>query len=227
MRTSFALVWKPARSIPLALLLVTAFFVPAACSSKSPAVPTVTVDAGFALGAPDGGAAPGASSGIPVASGSAPSASVSGAPSGSASAAPSGSAANLLAAGVDAALDAAITAQAAKDAPGMSAEGQPGRATLQTSEHFGMVVTLQPGRCYTIIALSPPLQITELEVKLLALPLSVEGGRSPATDKNPAVLGKGKQATCPVSPIALPYKVDVTAKKGAGRMAVAVFSRAK
>ncbi len=216
------------KSLPLALLIVTAFFVPAACSSKSPTVPSVTIDAGFAFGAPDGGSAPVASSGAPVASASAaPSGSASAAPSGSASAAPSGSAANLLAAGVDAALDAAITAQAAKDAPGMSAEGQPGRATLQTSEHFGMVVTLQPGRCYTIIALSPPLQISELEVKLLALPLSIEGGRSPATDKNPAVLGRGKQATCPASPIALPYKVDVTAKKGAGRMAVAVFSKAK
>jgi hypothetical protein len=216
------------KRLPLAVLFVVSALVPAACGSKPSVAPTVTVDAGFAFGGPDAGApGPGPSaSAAPVASGSAaPSASA--APSGSASAAPSGSAANLLAAGVDAALDQLIAVQAQKDAPGMTAEGQPGRATLQTNEHFGMVVTLQPGRCYTIIAMSPALQVSELEVKLLLLPLSVEGGRSPATDKNPAILGRGKAATCPVSPIPVPYKVDVTAKKGAGRIGVAVFSRSK
>ena len=214
------------KSLPLVLLIATAFFVPAACSSKAPTVPTASIDAGFALNAVDGGGAPAASNATPL-EGGAPVASASGAPSGSASAAPSGSAANLLAAGVDGALDLAISTLAQKDAPGMTAEGQPGRATLKEQEHFGMVVTLQPGRCYTIIALSAPLQVSELEVKLLMLPLSVEGGRSPATDKNPAILGRGKSMTCPISPIAVPYKVDVVAKKGAGRIAVAVFSKSK
>ena len=41
------------------------------------------------------------------------------------------------------------------------------------------------------------------------------------------VLGKGKAATCPISPIAIPYRVDVVARKGAGRVGVAVYSRAK
>ena len=216
------------KRLPLAVLFVVTAWIPAACGSKPTAVPTVSIDAGFALGAPDAGpGAPPSASALPVASGSAaPSASA--APSGSASAAPSGSAANpLLAAGVDAALDALIAAQAQKDAPGMTAEGQPGRATLQTGEHFGMVVTLQPGRCYTIIAMSPPLQVSELEVKLLLLPLNLDGGHSPPTDKNPAVLGRGKGMTCPVSPIPVPYKVDVTAKKGGGRIGVAVFSKSK
>ena len=109
----------------------------------------------------------------------------------------------------------------------MTAEGGAGHDTLQENGHFGMVVTLQPGRCYTVIATSAPLQVSELEVKLFMLPLNIEGGRSPASDKNPAILGRGKGATCPISPIAVPYKVDVTAKKGAGRIAVAVFSRSK
>jgi hypothetical protein len=134
----------------------------------------------------------------------------------------------LLAVGaVDAALDAALAGLAAKDAPGMTSEGQVGRDTLPQGGHFGMLVTLQPGRCYTIVALSAPLQVSELEVRLLSLPFNIEAGRSPSADKNPAVLGKGKDRTCPIAPIAMPYKVDVTARKGAGRIAVAVFSRSK
>lgn len=211
-------------SLPLVVLLATAAFVPAACS-KTPAVPTASLDAGVALGFNDGGA-PGPS-GVPVASGSAaPSGSASGAPSASASAAPSASA-NLLGAGVDAAIDAAIAAVAAKDAPGMTSEGTAGHETLQQGGHFGMVVTLQPGKCYTIIAMSAPLQVSELDVHLFMMPLNIEAGHSPPTDKNPAVLGRGAQKTCPVSPIAVPYKVDVSARKGAGRIGVAVFSKSK
>ena len=92
---------------------------------------------------------------------------------------------------------------------------------------FGMVVTLQPGKCYTIIAMSAPLQVSELDVRLQTLGIVTEAGHSPPTDKNPAILGRGKTPTCPISPIPLPYKVDVSARKGAGRVAVAVFSRSK
>lgn len=214
------------KSLPLAILLATAAFVPAACS-KTPAVPTATVDAGFAFGVQEGGA-PGPS-GAPVGFGTVPSASpsASAAPSASASAAPSASASAALAAGADAALDAAIVAQAAKDAPGMTSEGQAGHETLQQGGHYGMVVTMQPGRCYTILAMSAPLQISELDVRLYMLPLNVEAGHSPSTDKNPAVLGKGNGKICPISPIAVPYKIDVAARKGAGRVAVGVFSKAK
>jgi hypothetical protein len=213
------------KSLPLVLLLAVSAFVPAACS-KTPAVPSVSLDAGLGLGVGDGGGGAPGPSGSPMASSSAaPSAPASA--SGSASAAPSGSASALIAAGVDAALDAAIVAQAAKDAPGMTAEGGSGHETLQQGGHFGMVVTLQPGKCYTIIAMSAPLQVSELDVHLFMLPLNLESGHSPPTDKNPAVLGRGAQRTCPVSPIAVPYKVDVSARKGAGRIAVGVFSKSK
>jgi hypothetical protein len=109
----------------------------------------------------------------------------------------------------------------------MTAEGGSGHETLQQGGHFGMVVTMQPGKCYTIIAMSAPLQVSELDVHLFMLPLNLESGHSPPTDKNPAILGRGAQKTCPVSPIAVPYKVDVSARKGAGRIAVGVFSKSK
>ena len=212
------------KSLPLVVLLAagTVALFPVACG-KTPEVPSASFDGGFALGVAEGGA-PG-EGGAPIGLGTVPTdAGVDAAPEAGAAVDAGG---GLLAAGVDAALDAAIVAQAAKDAPGMTSEGTVGHETLAQNGHFGMLVTMQPGRCYTIIAMSAPLQVSELDVKLLMLPLSIEAGRSPATDKNPAVLGKGKAATCPVSPIPVPYKVDVSARKGAGRIAVAVFSKAK
>lgn len=211
------------KSLPLVVLLAagTVALFPVACG-KDPEVPQASFDGGFALGVAEGGA-PG-EGGAPIGLGTVPTdAGFDAAPEAGAVDAGGG----LLAAGVDAALDAAIVAQAAKDAPGMTSEGQVGHETLAQNGHFGMLVTMQPGRCYTVIAMSAPLQVSELDVKLLMLPLNIEAGRSPATDKNPAVLGKGKAATCPISPIAVPYKIDVAARKGAGRIAVAVFSKAK
>jgi hypothetical protein len=206
------------KSLSLAFLSVsvTLALAPLACG-KSPEVPSSSPDAGFAV-AEAGGPA---DAGAPVALGAVPEAGADAGPE------TPDAGAGLLVAGVDAALDAAVVAQAAKVAPGMTSEGQVGHETVQQGAHYGMVVTLQPGRCYTVIAMSPPLQVSELEVKLFMLPLNVEAGRSAAADKNPAVLGKGKGAICPISPIAVPYKVDVTARKGAGRIAVAVFSKSK
>jgi hypothetical protein len=216
------------KSLPLVVLFATAALVPVACG-KAPAVPSVTLDAGFASDGSDGGAlatADGGDAAAPVGSASAaPSGSASAAASAAASA--SAAAAALAGPALDAAIDLAMAAAAPKDAPGMAAEGQPGRATLAEGGHTSLIVTMQPGRCYTVIAMSAPLQVAELGVTLYALPLNMEAGRSGATDKNPAVLGKGKTPTCPISPIPMPYKVDVVAKKGAGRVSVQVFSKAK
>jgi len=210
------------KSLPLVLLLATAAFVPIACGKKEAVVPSLTVDAGLAL---DGGAGDAGDAGDAGARDAAPDAAL---PVASGSASPSSSAAALAGPALDAAIDLGIQAQAAKDAPGMSVDGTASHATLAEGAVFNMLVTLQPGRCYTIIAASAPLQVSTVEVKLLAPPLfNVEAGRSAATDKNPAVLGKGKAATCPISPIAIPYRVDVIARKGAGRVGVAVYSRAK
>jgi hypothetical protein len=208
-------------SVRLVLALASVAVLPVAgmACGKSPEVPTASVDGGFGGALVDGGAGADAEAGLAL--GVVPS------PDAGADAAPAAPDAGVLATGFDAALDAAIVALAAKDAPGMTSEGQVGHETVQQGGHFGMVVTLQPGRCYTFVAMSAPLQVSELEVKLYMLPLNVEAGRSPASDKNPAVLGKGKGATCPISPIPVPYKIDVTAKKGAGRIAVAVFSKSK
>lgn len=205
------------KSLPLVVLLAAAAFVPMACGKKEAVVPSLTVDAGLPPG--DGGADAAAPFDAGVADAS---------PLASGSTSPFGSAAPLLGPALDAAIDAGLQAQGAKDAPGMALEGQIGHGSLNEGGTFNMLVMLQPGRCYTIIAAAPPGQVSQLEVKLLAPPLfNVEAGRSAAGDKNPATLGRGKAMTCPLSPIAIPYRVDVTARKGAGRVGVAVFSKAK
>ena len=142
------------KTLPLVVLLATAAFVPMACGKKDPVVPTMTADAGLAIG--DGGAdaaaltmADAAADAAPVASGSA---------------APSGSVAALAGPALDAAIDLGIQAQAAKDAPGMSVEGTINHTTLAEGAVFNSLVTLQPGRCYTIIAASAPLQVSTVEV---------------------------------------------------------------
>lgn len=129
---------------------------------------------------------------------------------------------------MDPAIDLAIRAAAAGAAPGMTAEGNPGRATLAENEHFNMIVTLQPNHCYTIIGFSPLGQVASLNVQLMGPPFyNVSAGGSGANDKNTPVMGRGKAALCPIVPIPVAYKIDVQAKKGAGRMAVQLFSKNK
>lgn len=198
------------------------FFV--ACSSKPP-TPVLSVNVGLDAGAAatpgDAGAAPTDAGAAPVDAGSSPF--FTGDAGLPAAAAAVGEAA------LDSAIDLAITAASPKAAPKMDKEGQPGRATLKEGEHFAMMINLQPGRCYTIVGNSPPGMVDKLDLKLYgpAPLLTMEAGKSGAADKNMPVIGKGTTALCPVLPVVVPYKVDAIATKGAGRIGVHVFSRAK
>jgi hypothetical protein len=233
---------RPRRArVPLVVLLFTAAVVPLACSSKKPALSVnASVDAGgmyydpnapdsgstatsgdsgaggFAAG--DGGAGGFATASAPTSTLGAPSLSVDGGGAGVA-VSPEAN---------DAAIDAAIMAAAAKAAPKMDREGQPGRATLKEGEHFGMIVTMSPGRCYTIIGFSPAGNVTQLDLKLLTPPLyNIEAGKSGTGEKNQPIIGKGAGALCPMLPLAVPYKLDAAATKGAGRIGIQVFARNK
>ena len=130
--------------------------------------------------------------------------------------------------GLDLAIDTAVNAQAAKLAPKMTLEGTPLKATLAQGGRANMIVTMAPGKCYTFVAFSPPGNVTQLELKLMTPPFyNVEAAKSGASDKNMPVIGKGTTPQCPVSPIAVPYRVDAIATQGAGRVGVYVFSRSK
>ncbi|MBX3228056.1 MAG: hypothetical protein KIT84_27475 [Labilithrix sp.] len=129
---------------------------------------------------------------------------------------------------MDVAIDALLATASAKSAPKMSETGQPGRQTMKEGDHLVMMVTLEPNKCYTIIGTSLPGTVTQLDIKLYGPPFyNVEAGQSGANDKALPVLAPGAKALCPISPIALPYKLDAVATKGAGRVGVKVYSRAK
>jgi hypothetical protein len=212
------------RFLPLATLALFVFAVPLACGKKQdwPGPVNVSASAGFGSGSAS-------ASGAPVAS--APSASTSSTPiasaepSASASTAPSSSGSAVVVDLMDAAAEAGLKALAAKIAPGMAPDGQPIKADLKEGDHAVALVTLQPGKCYTIVGHSPQGGVKDLDVKLLAPPFfTISAGEDKTNDNNPVV---GKPPLCPALPLPLAYKVDVFAKKGAGRAMVQVYSRMK
>lgn len=211
------------KSLAAVLTLVPTVACFMACSSKkpNPVVATITFDGGAPLDAGDAG--------VPSDAGALAVTDAGSSPFFTGDAGLVTGAAALGEAALDTAIDLAITAAATKAAPKMEKEGQPGRATLKESEHFGMMVNLAPNRCYTIVANSPPGAVEKLELKLFgpAPLLATEAGKSGAADKNTPVIGKGTAALCPVLPIAVPYKVDVVATKGTGRIGVQVYARNK
>lgn len=110
----------------------------------------------------------------------------------------------------------------------MAQEGEQGRAQLKEGEHFAMLITLQPNRCYTIVGTSPAGSVSKLEMRLLAPPFfNVPAGQSGAKDGANPVIGRGKQHLCPILPVPIAYKLDVVAVKGAGPIGVRVYAKNK
>jgi hypothetical protein len=129
--------------------------------------------------------------------------------------------------GVGDPVEAGIRAEAAKSAPGMSGEGSLAKDQLAADGHKEMLITLQGGKCYTIIGFSPAGQIKDLDLRLLAPPLYNMAAGQDGSVSNTAVIGKGSSPTCPLTPFPLQYKLDIHAKNGAGQFGVQVFSKNK
>lgn len=206
---------------PLAALvpLLSLAAIAAACSSKkpSPVVPVSTPDAGVVA---DGGVTEDAGLEADAAAQTGP---VFFTADAGTTAAPA-----ITEQATDAAIDLALAGAAPKVAPKMEREGQVSHATLKEGEHFSMMINLMPNRCYTIVGFSPPGSVAQLDLKLYGPPLfNIEAGKSAPGDKSTPVIGKGAAALCPFLPVAVPYKLDAAATKGAGRIGVAVFARNK
>jgi hypothetical protein len=119
-----------------------------------------------------------------------------------------------------------VTKNAATLAKGMSPEGTLTTKTLAEGETTSVTVTLQAGKCYTAIAASQKDGIKDVEMRLLMPPFfTVEVEKDKRTD-NVAVIGS-PTPQCPITFFPVPYRLDVTAKKGAGPVAVQLFSKNK
>jgi hypothetical protein len=125
-------------------------------------------------------------------------------------------------------VEVGVKAVAAKSvSAGMQPEGNLVKDTLAADAHRSELVSLQGGRCYTIVAYSPPGQVTNVDLHLLLPPFySMEAGHDAETD-NTAVIGKGAAAICPALTIPVQYKLDIHAKAGAGAIGVQIYSKPK
>ena len=124
-------------------------------------------------------------------------------------------------------LEKGLTAVAIKVAPGMKPDGMIATGTLKEGEHLSWSLTMAPGKCYAIVGYSPTGEIQDLDLHVLAPPFFALLAGEDTTDDNAPVVGSAPNPMCPVVPVRLPYKVDITAQKGAGRAAVQLFSKAK
>jgi hypothetical protein len=140
------------------------------------------------------------------------------------------------------ALDWAITQAAVTQAPGFQKEGDRFTATVENGKSASTTFQMVQGKCYKVIVVGMPPSLTQLQAKLMAPPfytMAIETANStplPTLANAPmALLGKGAKGTCPstaIPMIPLPnnplssYRVDVTAKTGAGQIAVQVYSKA-
>ncbi len=120
-----------------------------------------------------------------------------------------------------------IKTLAAKQAPGMQPDGPIAKGTLQEGGHLEMMVTLAPGKCYSVIGFSPSGGVTDLDLHLLAPPLYNILSGEDTTDDNMPVIAKTPNPMCPSVAANVPYKVDIFAERGSGAVGVQLFSRAK
>jgi hypothetical protein len=122
-------------------------------------------------------------------------------------------------------IDAMLKTETDKLAKGMTADGAPNKGTVQEGSKLETVVTLQPGRCYSIVAVAA--QGTMLDMDLLMAPFFTVSAGKNTKSGNVALIGGSSNPLCPLALLPIPYRVDVTAKKGSGPVAVQVLSKTK
>lgn len=123
--------------------------------------------------------------------------------------------------------DTMLQTETGKLAKGMQPDGPPSKSTVQEGTKMEVVTTLAPGRCYSIVAVSPTGSVSSLDMDLLMAPFfTMSAGKNSKTG-NVALVGGSSNPLCPLALLPIPYRIDVTAKKGSGPVAVQVLSRTK
>jgi hypothetical protein len=112
---------------------------------------------------------------------------------------------------------------AKKVAPGMNPDGPLAIGKLEEKQSLQAQVTLQPGKCYTIVGYSK--KVKDLDLYLLLAPGILSG--QDTTDDNTPFIGGGPQPMCPVAVTAVTYILGIVADEGAGDVAVQLYSKGK
>ena len=123
---------------------------------------------------------------------------------------------------------APLSAFATTEAPGMAREGNIGAAQFQEGQISEQNLTLQPGKCYAVLAVG--VGVAEVDIALVGVsPIpGLQGviARDGGSGSQASLGGKGNCYRLP--PFALmpvPAKVVVKASRGAGVVASAVFTK--
>lgn len=117
-----------------------------------------------------------------------------------------------------------FTGMQQSEAPGMQPDGSSAAGQCSEGQTFEMPLTLQPGKCYTVIAVSAGMQ--ELDAQIVSQPLPQAPPIPLAQDNQSGgvavVAGKG---SCykNILPAAVPGKVIVKATKGTGAAAAQIY----
>jgi hypothetical protein len=120
--------------------------------------------------------------------------------------------------------DRGLREAAAKHAAGMTPDGDVAKGTLSEGGHLGFITKMDPTKCYTIVAYGAGVE--ELDLFLLVPPFYNLLGAHDVTTGPSAVIGASPKM-CPIAPIAVPYKIDMHARKGGGSVVAQVFSKPK
>jgi hypothetical protein len=105
--------------------------------------------------------------------------------------------------------------------PGMKPDGPLATGNLKEKQHLQTDVTLQPGKCYSIVGFSK--KVKDLDLYLFVPPGVLSG--QDLTDDNKPIIGGPPQPMCPVGASAITYKLDIFADSGAGDVGVQLFSK--
>jgi hypothetical protein len=123
--------------------------------------------------------------------------------------------------------DAGLKAHALRVAPGMQPEGDELKQTLAEGQHAVVMITLQAGKCYSVVGFSPPGGVKSLDLNLLAPPLYMTLAGQDLTHNSAPAIGAAPSPMCPVIMFPLQYKLDVFARAGSGPVAVQLYSKTK
>jgi hypothetical protein len=104
---------------------------------------------------------------------------------------------------------------------GMKPEGPMATGSLKEKQHLQTDVTLQPGKCYSIVGYSK--KVKDLDLYLFVPPGVLSG--QDLTDDNKPIIGGPPQPMCPVGGNAITYKIDIFADSGAGDVGVQLYSK--
>jgi hypothetical protein len=105
--------------------------------------------------------------------------------------------------------------------PGMKPEGPLATGKVGEKSHLRAEFTLQAGKCYSLLGFSPTVKDLDL---YLMLPPGILSGQD-LTDDNKPIIGGPPSPMCPTSQTPVLYKLDIFADKGAGEVAVQLFSK--